>query len=135
MTIKELERELKNGKTLDDLFDTVMGDGIAIYVPDFWDGEPTDEIIYICDITYDGLEWDKVYTDDKIKDLLNYCYDGNDFLDCAKGNRKVALFIWKYVNWDNPYSYFMNYLCCSEPEDLAREAGISIEEAKTYFDF
>lgn len=137
MTKKELRNALENGATLRELFNLTNGDSCEIYKRDYWNGNPTDEIIYIADLTdWSGVDWDDVVKEEKdgvIDIVLDYCYDGNDFLHCCDDNSNVAMLIWKESNWCSPYTVWMDYLACSDPYDLMREADISLQEAQIFF--
>ena len=105
MTKTELIAQLANGKSLDSILKFRPGQDCMIFKAEEF--RPGKEILYIPDIDLNEIPVDKEgLTDDEIESILNECFTGDDFLDEAEGNRKLAQELFNYVDWQHPSSVF-----------------------------
>lgn len=98
MTIEQIEKELKSGKTLQDLFEFSAGQDCDIYKADSF--VPGDEVIYIPDLKYNNVVTDRQLTDEEIKHLP--LYTGEDFLYECNGKEDAAELLFDWCDWQHP---------------------------------
>ena len=75
------------GAFLVDLFDFTDGQECLIRKGNF---EVSDNVIYIPDIYFNGIETESVLSDEEIENVLDHCYTGNDFVTKCNGNEDLA---------------------------------------------
>lgn len=125
MTVKELKKKLIKGYRLKDLFDFSDGQDCIIYKSDF---EITDDIIYIPDIDLNEINIDTKLNKEEIKNVLNSCYTGNDFVEECNGYKDVAEELFEFVDWQHPN--IMDMLETYGENEFEEKYGFSIEELK-----
>lgn len=128
MTVKELKKKLIKGYRLKDLFDFSDGQDCIIYKSDF---EITDDIIYIPDIDLNEINIDTKLNKEEIKNVLNSCYTGNDFVEECNGYKDVAEELFEFVDWQHPN--IMDMLETYGENEFEEKYGFSIEELKYFF--
>ena len=136
MNTMELKNALFDGHTLDELFPFEDGDGCMVYKNHYWDGSETEEIVYIPDLDVQCggyVPFDEQLDADTIDDVLSAIWTGSQFVATCEGDEAIARLIFDTCWWCNPCTAWLDYLACSEPEDLAREADIPIEKARKVF--
>lgn len=101
MTKTEVRNKLLQGKTLDELFRFTEGQGCMIYKAD---GFSEDDVIYIPDIGLNEIDPDIPVKEDALEDALNCMYTGQDFIDLCRGERRLAEYLFSYVDWQHPSS-------------------------------
>ena len=131
MNKMELKMALMDGLTINHLFQMEEGDMCMIYKAHNWDGNYTDEIVYIPDLYETPI--DEPLDEEEIEDIITSVYTGTDVLYECNNNSKVAKLILDTCWWSSVNSALDDYLICSEPVDLVVEAGIPFEEAVTFF--
>ena len=119
MTVKELKKKLIKGYRLKDLFDFSDGQDCIIYKSDF---EITDDIIYIPDIDLNEINIDTKLNKEEIKNILNSCYTGNDFVEECNGYKDVAEELFEFVD---SYEELLKYTFSFSPTESNSQISIS----------
>lgn len=103
MTKNELEGLLRNGTALNDVLPFMPGQECDIYkAKDF---SPDDEVIYIPDIYLNEINTSSPpSSEQEIKDILSYCYTGEDFIEECNGDVALAKALFYYCDWQHPSS-------------------------------
>ena len=134
MNKTELKDALFSGRTLYDLFSFEDGDECEIYKDHSWNGSETEDIVYIpCLDEYAYAPLNEKLDMETINDVVDAVWTGGEFLATCADDQNVAKLVLNECWWSNPQMVWLDYLACSEPEDLAREANISIELATEIF--
>ena len=107
------------------MFDFSDGQDCIIYKSDF---EITDDIIYIPDIDLNEINIDTKLNKEEIKNILNSCYTGNDFVEECNGYKDVAEELFEFVDWQHPN--IMDMLETYGENEFEEKYGFSIEELK-----
>ena len=121
MTRKEIEIELRKGRTLDSILHFVRGQECMIFKADKF--QLGDEVLYIPDIDLNEIPTDEDLSrnEEEIKGVLEHCYTGNDFVDLCRGKIKHAQELFDYCDWQGPSSA-LDEIIFNEPEWFG-EAG------------
>ncbi|MBR3972947.1 MAG: hypothetical protein IKJ99_03205 [Oscillospiraceae bacterium] len=121
MTKTELRELLRQGWTLDQLFQWTEGQDCMIYKAD--DFAPGDEVLYIPDLDLNDIPtdvklnvdnsmnkddpgWPNMTAEEQIRVVLSYCYTGADFVEQCDGDEALAYRLFWYCDWQNPCSAY-----------------------------
>ena len=104
MTKAELKKQLKEGKTFDELFHFSRGQECLIFKADHF--QPGNSILYIPDIDLNEMPVDDVLTnaEERINDAVSLCYTGDDFIQQCEGNDQIAERLFNFCDWQHPSS-------------------------------
>ena len=125
MTKLDLERELKGGKKLVDLFTFTGGQECEIYKGDF-SHSTTEDIVYIPDVLFNDIHISKTLSEEEIKNVLENCYTVQDFIRASQGHENVARALFVSVDWQHPN--LMDFLLGYEEEDFREAFGFSMDD-------
>lgn len=121
MTKTELRELLRQGWTLDQLFQWTEGQDCMIFKAD--DFIPGDEVLYIPDLGLNDIPtdvklnvdnsmnkdypgWPNMTAEEQIRVVLSYCYTGADFIEQCEGDEALAYRLFWYCDWQNPCSAY-----------------------------
>lgn len=121
MTKTELRELLRQGWTLDQLFQWTEGQDCMIFKAD--DFIPGDEVLYIPDLVLNDIPtdvklnvdnsmnkddpgWPNMTAEEQIRVVLSYCYTGADFIEQCEGDEALAYRLFWYCDWQNPCSAY-----------------------------
>ena len=107
MTKKELEDKILLGTPLDECFKFTEGQDCEIFKADHF--EPTDEILYIPDLSLNELYGFVIYYNpieapEVAERFIHCCYSGKDFVDLCNGDVMKAKRLFDYCDWQHPSS-------------------------------
>ena len=104
MTKKEIEIELRKGRTLESILNFKAGQACTIFKADEF--QPGDEVLYIPDIDLNEIPADKDISVDieGIYDVLGCCYTGDDFIEACNGDEKLGERLFWFCDWQHPSS-------------------------------
>lgn len=107
MTKKELEDKILLGTPLGECFKFTSGQECEIFKADHF--EPTDEILYIPDLSLNELDELVVYYNpiealEVAERFIHCCYSGKDFVDLCDGDIQKAKRLFDYCDWQHPSS-------------------------------
>lgn len=103
MTKIELKNSLNSGKALEEILNLQDGQECTIFkAKEFKKG---DDILYIPDMELNNITYEcQDLTSEAIDEVVSFCYTGNDFINCCKGDEKLAKELFSYVDWQHPIS-------------------------------
>lgn len=122
MTKGELKDKLIAGTFLVDLFNFTDGQECLIYKGKF---EVSDQIIYIPDVDLNEIDTESVLDDEEIKNVLNHCCTGKDFVVECNGHEKLAEELFRFVDWQHPN--IQDVLDAYDDEEFKEEYGFSMD--------
>lgn len=96
MTKEELKQLLKSGRVLDQCLPLTNGQECLIYKGD-WPSCPTDDIIYIPDVSLNDL-----LDGADPNDVISCCYTAADFTAMCHGSWRMARELFNYCDWQHP---------------------------------
>lgn len=100
----EIRDCLMAGKCLIDFLELVPGQECEIFKTErFTLGE---DVLYIPDVLLNDLHTSEDISGDmeRIEDIIECCYTGNDFLEEADGNAELAEQLFYFCDWQHPSS-------------------------------
>lgn len=127
MTKQEVIKQLKKGKVLSDLFIFTEGQECLIHKGNF---AATDDIIYIPDIYLNEISTNNPLTEEKLEDIENNLYSGNDFINECNGNVELAKELFDWCDWSHPSSALTDILLGYDEEEFYDKFGVKLEEFK-----
>lgn len=123
MTKRELKEKLIIGSRLEDLFEFSDGQECLIYKGNF---EVSDQIIYIPDVNLNEIDTGSVLDNEKIENVLDHCYTGNDFMTECNGHKNLARELFGFVDWQHPN--IQDLLDEYDEEEFKEKFGFSMNE-------
>ena len=103
MKKQELAQYLREGKCLDEIFFLKQGADCTIFKADEFSA--SDDILYIPDMELNKINYFSSVKDEKeIREILDECYTGNDFMDICNGSERIAKELFSCVDWQHPES-------------------------------
>ena len=104
MTKEELASRLRKGEKLKDIIPLVPGQECEMYKAVFF--TIGDEILYIPDVSLNGISTNEDLSGDEeeIRNVVENCYTGDDFINVCQGNIKLAKELFDYCDWQHPSS-------------------------------
>jgi len=103
LTKQELELQLQQGHTLNDLLAFGPGQDCEIFKADKF--YPGDVVIYVPDVCLNHIPLDRPITDpEELAEVLSNCYTGQDFIDECGGDVEKAERLFGYCDWQHPSS-------------------------------
>lgn len=97
-TASGVREQLRNGKTLSELFTFREGQDCLIFKADEF--SISDEVIYIPDIDLNEINIYKKLSEEEIDSLP--LYTGKDFLEECNGKEDAARLLFSWCDWQNP---------------------------------
>ena len=125
MTKKTARQLLTSGKTIQELFQLSPGqEGIIFKADNF----SVQSIIYIPDIDLNELCVNTRLKKDEIEEALANMYTGQDFINECAGCRKMAEYLFDYVDWQHPSSALNCDFRMFSDEEMIDLCGKTYEE-------